>query len=351
MYIYQKLMKYRYVRIKKRYDITDILLYMMFALMILCAFRPLHTTDTQAYYDYYINADVSSPHPELSYVLLSVFCRNVLGGMPGFRLLFLTYYVIAFLLVSKIIRNSSVPLFALAVYFSFAFALQICIQVRSAAANLLLLSALNDISQRDVKKYYVKVFFAFLIHSSGIVYLAVYPACCLLDKMRSRIVFAVLPFVSVAAAKLVSFSVVTLLDFAISRGIHDLARYKIYFEGIYAQQKINPLNRISIMLFLIYFVFLAAAGVKQMSRMEAVYLAVMCYSIFFYFLGYYSIALIGFRFPETLNLVLVHALPDLLGHFRGIWKSAARYFLLAYLVLINMQYETVRIIMSCLDWW
>ncbi len=346
-----RLNKMRYITLcRKNNNGLRIAMIILFALMVLCTFRPMDTIDTDNYYEYYLAANVKEPVPELSYVVVSIFWKNVIGGVLGFRCVMLSYYILTFAVLYSLLRKASNPLMSLLIFFSFAFSLQICIQVRAPLANMILLSSIEDIEHRKIKSHYLKIFFASVIHTSSIVFVVVYPALRFLEKYRSKAVMYGLPVFAAAAARAAASSIELIVNYGVRIGISGLERFSIYFLPKYYAERINPFNRISIILVLIYYSFLFFVGLKKMNTKEITYLIIIAYSIFFYFVGYYSIALIGYRFPESLNLILIFAIPALFKHIARTRNNRMVCYtmLFIYLILINNQYETIPTILSCL---
>lgn len=345
-----RLSRFRYITYQRKNNCFQILMIIFFILMVMCTFRPMNTTDTDNYYEYYLTASITKPVPELSYVLISLFWRKVIGGVSGFRFVMLTYYLCTFFLLHRLLKKTPDSAVSFIIFFSFAFALQICIQVRAPLANMLLLSSIEDIGNRKIKKHYIKVFLACLIHMSSIVFVIIYPVSRLLDKYRNRPVMYALPFFAVISARISASFVEFIVRYGVKIGITGLERFSVYFSPQFYAARINPVNRISVVLAVVYYSFLLFAGVKKLNTKEIIYLIIIAYSIYFYFLGYYSIALIGYRFPESLNLVLIFAIPALIKHTANIRNNRILCYMLLffYLVLINHQYETIPVILSCL---
>lgn len=302
---------------------------------VMIVIRPLSSTDTSGYYSYFKNPE-SALKVEASFLLIASLARFVSEGMVGFRLLLFIYASLSSIFLFIILRKSRSPLIAFFVYFSFAYTYQMCIQIRSGVANLIFLWAVYDIADRNPKQYYLKMLLAFLFHNSSVFFFLMYPLCSFINKHK-KILF-ILPFLLVFLAMVLSMGINNLIYLLANSKITMLRTLYAYTSlKQYSEAYINPFNRISLFLMVIYYVSLFF--IKKLNTLEIVSLILMAISIFCYFLGKFSMPIIAQRYPEAFNLILVIFLPLLSTRCKE--KKLFFSFLLIYLALINIQYETL----------
>lgn len=324
----------------KKFDELIILKVLFIIPFVICIFRPISSIDTSGYYQYYLNASIENPMPEISFVLISIIIKSIFGVEIGFRVVLLIYALIATVLLFKILEKSdNIPL-SFFVYFSFGYVYQMNIQMRSSVSNLIFLSAVFDIKNKNWKKYYIKMLFAFLFHNSSILFFIIYPFSRYILKRR-RILFF-LPFIFIFATR-IGWSIIALLtSYADTTGFYALRLLKIYTE--YAKHYVNPFNRFSLFIFLVYYFYLFFFPIKKLTDLEIISLSILSISIFCYFVGAFYLPIIAERYPEGLNLVFVIFFPLLEKRIKE--RNIFLLLVFIYLILTNMQYKTLNTILG-----
>lgn len=158
--------------------------FIFFIPFILTLQRPLTSTDTTGYFDYYQKAVSGVQTVEYSYYLLSLLSGLLLPGEMGFRLLLFFYQTIAFSILLVLIKKSPKPYLVFFIYFSFAYIYQFSIQIRSCIANLIFVLSIYDIFEKKWKSYYLKMLIAYFFHRSSLLFFLVYPLCVFILKYR-----------------------------------------------------------------------------------------------------------------------------------------------------------------------
>lgn len=318
---------------KKYYEIF--LLKIIFILpFFFCVLRPLNSTDTEGYLYYFVNASLSNPKPEISYVLISFFSKLIGGEVYGFRIVLFIYTLLGTLLLFKILEKSDNIALSFFVYFSFAYLYQMNIQMRSCVANLIFLYSIYDIEKKNWKLYYLKMLLAFFFHNSSIFFFVIYPYSCFLIKRRKLLFYMPLFFVFCAYffGAIISF----IISFADSTGFYALRVLKTYTE--FSKHYVNPLNRFSLFIFLVYYFYLFKFSINKLKDIEVISLSIMALSIFCYFFGSFHLPIIAERYPEALNLIFVYFFPLLEKRIKEKYIFVILVYI--YLTFVNMQYCT-----------
>lgn len=315
-------------------------------LILICAFRPLSSSDTYGYYNLYRQViGHQDAFVEQSFKIISWLGYSLFGVSEGFRFVLFIYATITMSIMIKALDYCEEKIMSFLIWFSFAYVFQMTIQMRSAVANLLFLLSIQDIIKGNLKKYYIKILIAIFFHQQSVILLFIYPFIRVI--MKKRRILIVLPLLFIITARFASVFLNRFIGYLMnSRFDYIAAKAEAYLYNYYTDVLINPLNRISIILLLVYYFEIAYVGIKKLKNDEVVYLIVGAVSIFCYFLGYYTIPIIGMRYPECFNLVLVMWLP-VIG-IRRFSSSSKIYnmFVLIYLYLINIQYQTFEVIIS-----
>lgn len=338
MYILQSIKKEKLS--PKRYDEIIILKILFILPFLFCVFRPINSTDTGRYYEYFLNSSLDNITIEKSYLWICIISKLIGGDVYGFRIVLFIYTLLATLLFFKVLEKSKNITLSFLFYFSFAYLYQMNIQMRSCVANLLFLYAIYDIKDKNWKMYYFKILLAFFFHSSSVFFLIIYPYCRLLLKKRKLLKY--IPFVYIIGSYYLSSIISFIISLANSTGIYALQVLQTY--TLYYKQKVNPLNRISLFIFLVYFFYVIAFQLKKLKDMEIIALSVLSLSIFCYFIGAFQVAVIGQRYPEALNLVFVILLPFLEKRIKE--KYIFHILVFVYLTIVNMQYGTFRTLLG-----
>lgn len=322
---------------KSKFNEQVFIAFLFFIPFLVCVFRPLSSTDTSGYLNYFNSASFDFRGVELSFSLISLIGKSLFGDVYGFRFVLFCYTAIGFLVLLKIIEKTDSPVVAFFVYFAFAYTYQMCIQMRSSVSNLIFILALFDIRDRKVKSYYLKMLIAFFFHESSILFFCVYPFCVLILKYRK--ILYILPVVFISSIYLLN-SLSTSLGFLENSEIGFIHKFLVYSQlSSYADSKVNPINRISLFLFVFYYVFIFGIKIKNLNNLEIISLCVISISLFCFFFGARFFPIIAQRYPEGLNLALVVLIPSFFRHCRE-WKILL-VFLMLYLFLVAMNYGTI----------
>lgn len=310
---------------------------------ILTLQRPLTSTDTTGYFEYFQKAVSGVETVESSYYLISRLTGLLLPGELGFRFLLFFYQTIAFSILLVLIKKSSKPYLVFFIYFCFAYIYQFSIQIRSCVANLIFILAIYDIFEKKWKSYYLKMLIAYFFHRSSIVFFLVYPLCVFVLKYRK--VLYLLPVFFVLFAKEFNAFMGGFIDFAEGSNISALKTIWTYTQlSAYQDSKVNPYNKISLFLFVIYYFPLIKYKARNLLKQECICLTVLSLSFFCYFFGAYNIPIIAQRYPEAFNLVLLIYLPLFINRVKE--KQLIYIFLTLYLFLIAENYSTLEVMLS-----
>lgn len=310
---------------------------------ILTLQRPLTSTDTTGYFDYYQKAVTGVQTVESSYYLLSRLAELLLPGDLGFRLLLFFYQTIAFSILLVLIKRSQKPYLVFFIYFCFAYIYQFSIQIRSCVANLIFALSIYDIFEKKWKSYYLKMLIAYFFHRSSILFFLVYPLCLFVLKHKELLYF--MPIFFVLSAKLFKPFMGGFIDFAGNSGVPAIKTIWTYTQiASYQEAEMNPFNKTSLFLFVVYYYPLIKYKAGNLLKQECICLTVISLSLFCYFFGAYNIPIIAQRYPEALNLVLLIYLPLFINRVR---EKQISYLLLAlYLFLIAKNYGTGNFMLS-----
>ena len=261
----------------------------------------------------------------------------------GFRLLLFFYQTIAFSILLVLIKKSPRPYLVFFIYFSFAYIYQFSIQIRSCIANLIFIWAIYNIFEKNWKSYYLKMLIAYFFHRSSILFFLVYPLCVFVLKHRKLLYL--LPVLFVLFAKLFKAFMEGLIDFAESSNMPALKTIWTYTQlSSYQDSKVNPYNKISLFLFVIYYYPLIKYKARNLLKQECICLTVISLSFFYYLFGAYNIPIIAQRYPEAFNLVLLIYLPLFINRVKE--KQLIYIFLTLYLFLIAENYSTLEVMLS-----
>lgn len=317
-------------------------------LITICVCRPLSSSDTKGYYNLYIETiNNRKPFIEQSFQYISKIGYTLFGIEGGFRFLLLIYACITWYILIRVIKQCENKLLSFFIWFSFAFVFQMMIQMRSAVGNLLFLWSLQDITEKNYRKYYIKIFVAIFFHAQSFIFLFIYP--CVRVVLKYRKLLYILPPAFILAAYTAPYFLDQIIPFLINSKFEYLAqKVEVYTLKYYTDVWTNPINRISLVLFAIFYFEIIIVGIKRLMNDEVVYITICAVSIFCYFLGKFTIPIIALRYPECFNLVLIVLLP-VIG-YRRLKRSINEFKILmfVYLFLINIQYNTFRVIASAL---
>lgn len=326
----------------EKWNEISMLLFLFIIPFIIAVFRPLWSIDTSTYLYYYKNASFDYNEVEKSFSLISIFAKKILGEGNGFRFVIFVYEFLASITLFKILQKSEFPFICFIVYFSFAYMYQMCIQMRSAFSNLLFILALYDIRDKKTANYYLKMIVAFIFHQSAILFFLIYPVAGFIIKHKKTLyllpIFAV--FFSFMFAKGIAF--VSNFENSSFRPL------KLIYTYAYLAQKsgetANPINKISLFVFAIYYFFIFFVHVKKMSKTEIISLTVLSISIFCYFFGALTLPVIAQRYSVALNLVLLILIPCLFARVKEKWLLLI--FIGMYLCIVSCEYSTLQILLS-----
>lgn len=317
--------------------------FIFFIPFILSLQRPLTSTDTIGYFDYYKKAVLGENTVESSYYLLARLAGQILPGVLGFRLLLFFYQTIAFSILLVILKKSQEPYLVFFIYFCFAYVYQFSIQIRSCVSNLIFILAIYDIYEKKWKSYYLKLLLAYFFHRSSIFFFLVYPLCMLILKHRNLLYL--LPVVFVLFAKIFKPFMNEFIGLIGNSDIPAIKTIWTYTQlSSYQEAKVNPINKISLFIIVVYYYPLIKFKAQNLLKQECICLAVFSISLFCYFFGAYNIPIIAQRYPEAFNLILLIYLPLLLNRVKE--KQIAYIFLALYLFLIAENYSTFNVILS-----
>ena len=217
--------------------------------------------------------------------------------------------------------------------------------MRSSVANLIFILALFDIKNKDIKKYYLKICIAFIIHNSAILYVIVYPIARFIIKRKKILYF--LPIIAIGS----SFFVASFVGFIV-KNTQDSSSYIfktlfVYYSSSHiGKTGVNPVNTISLSILCFYYYFVYKINVKYISDLECISLVVMSLSLLMSTLGYILIPIFAERYTVAINLILMLFLPLFMNRCKE--KKIFLVLLLVYLWLINRQYQTLNFTVSYL---
>ncbi|MCR5251776.1 MAG: EpsG family protein [Lachnospiraceae bacterium] len=333
---------------KTQYAAFDILCYLLLAVMILCDFRNIFATiDTPAYFSSYMAARLSSNSLEKTYVLLSILVRNIIGDKAGFRVVLIIYSLVSWILIKRIMKKTEYPIIALLLWFVISFKINIAIQIRSGLATLVMLDSLHDLGV-DWKKHYIKILFAVMIHSSAILFVFIYPVYYLIKK-QNRLFLLILPLLTIISAWLFSNSIHIFLTRLLSQntfGGRIAERFLLFNSAQYLRSYVNPFNRFSLAIVIIYYLYLYFVGAKPFSELQIGGLAVMMMSLFCYFFGAKSSPMIAYRYPEMLNQVLAIMTTGIVVYAKN--KKLAVILVFFFIIMAEMHYHNIEYIIQCI---
>ncbi len=305
--------------------------------------RPLNSTDTSEYYEYYQKSILGIQTVEPTYYYLSRISNDIACGEFGFRILLFFYQLISFSILLIILRKSEKPCFTFFIFFCFAYIYQFSIQIRSCVGNLIFILAVYDIFEKKWKSYYLKMAIAYLFHRSSILFFIVYPFCVFVQKHRKFLY--IFPIAFFCLAKSFTPFMESFVEYLGGSKISIMKKLWTYTQlTAYQESAVNPYNKISLFLLVIYYLPLIKFRVKNLSEKEIICLTVISLSFFCYFFGAFNMPIIAQRYPEALNLILLIYLPLFSNRIK---EKEIFYLLLAlYLVLIAQNYGTGTVMLK-----
>lgn len=331
---------------KKKYDSIIFISTIFFIPFLLTLFRPITSTDTGGYFKYYLMAisnKLENFNAEQSYYIISRIAYFLTHNNSGFRIVLFVYQSIAYFTLLLIISKSSKPYLTFLIYFCFAYIYQFSIQIRSSVSNLIFILAVYDILEHNWKKYYLKMIIAYFFHHSSILFFIVYPLSIFI--LHHKKILYIYPFVLIIFSKYFAVFMDTFLSFMkTSQYPFFMTLYNYTQISRYQDVIINPLNRISLSIIVLYYVPLFKLKIQEITQLECICLVVMGLSLFCYFFGAYNIPIIGQRYPEALNLIYLIYIPLFEKYIKE--KYLFYIFIFIYLAIIAKQYSTIESMLS-----
>ncbi len=334
--------------IKKNYYNNILISILFFIPFLLCIFRPLESPDTLGYYLYFTSSSLKNVdifNVEISFIIIAFLCKLIDNGILGFRILLFIYASITSYILFNTINRTRSPFIAFMIYFSFAYSYQMCIQIRSAITNILLISIALDLSEEKNKKAIFKILLASLFHISGLLFFIIKPLYHIFDKHRKILwlIPIVIILISISTNEYMSIILENLhkYDFFLIKRILPYYQDKYYFESV-----VNPLNRVSLVIIFVYYFYVINVGVNQLIKTEIISLTILNISLFSYFWGALNFPIIAQRYPESFNLILIVLFTELIRRV----KEKYFYFIILflYLAFINYQYSTINTLLAYL---
>lgn len=330
---------------KKKWNEIIFISFLFFIPFLICVFRPLKSMDTEGYYNYFLKANLEHPHPEKSFVYISLFWKKILGDIYGFRCVLFTYAVLAYIVLLEVLKKCDNKFLSFIIFISFAYTYQICIQMRSAVANLIFILALFDVKERKIKAYYLKIFIAFIFHNSAIFFVIVYPI--LRYIIRNKKILFYLPLLAISGSFFLTSFLTYFVNITKNSSLYIFrALFEYYSLSQVGKSEINPVNTISLSIFCFYYYFIFKIKIKKITDIECISLVVISLSILMYAIGYFFIPIFAERYTVALNLILIIFLPLFMNRCKE--RRLFLVLLLIYLWLINRQYQTLNFTVSYL---
>ena len=231
------------------------------------------------------------------------------------RTFFLIFAIIGVSLkILAINRLSSMPFLSLWAYICLYFVLHEMTEIRAGVASGIFLLAIQDIVNRNLKKFIIKVLFASLFHYSAIVMLPLY----FLNLRKISIIYFFLPVIGLFLAYF-GLSKILLLNF--TDFLPEFLSYKlrIYLSllELGEHKEINIFNFFySSLLILLYFILYYYAKNKiKFNNYDIFYIKVLSLLLFtFYFFS--PVPVLAFRISEFFGVILIIFLPNLVLYFK-----------------------------------
>lgn len=244
------------------------------------------------------------------------------------RTFFLIFAIIGVSLkILAINRLSSMPFLSLWAYICVYFILHEMTQIRAGVASGIFLLAIQDIVNRNFKKFIIKVLFASLFHYSAIVMLSLY---FLNLRKISIIYFFLLPVIGLFLAYF-GLSKILLLNF--TDFLPEFLSYKlrIYLSllELGEHKEIHIFNFFySSLLILLYFIFSLYYYAKnkiKFNNYDIFYIKVLSLLLFtFYFFS--PVPVLAFRISEFFGVTLIILIPNLILYFKQ--KEVVLFFII-----------------------
>ena len=232
------------------------------------------------------------------------------------RTFFLIFAIIGVSLkILAINRLSSMPFLSLLAYICLYFILHEMTQIRAGVASGIFLLAIQDIVNRNFKKFIIKVLFASLFHYSAIIMVPLY----FLNPRKISIIYFLLPITGLLFAYFnFNLSKILLANFV---GIlPEFLAYKVrmYLSllelGVHSE--INILNiHYSFLLIVLYFGLFCGVTNRLKSPYDILFVKILSIMLFtFYFFS--PVPVFAFRISEFLGVILIILIPHLLLTFK-----------------------------------
>jgi len=303
------------LRINKK---TLVLFTVALLLIFIAGFRPIGLDRASPNYVSLLNIPFSQANfldKEPAFWMLVEINRVLFSSNE--RTFFLIFAIIGVSLkILAINRLSSMPFLSLWAYICLYFILHEMTQIRAGVASGIFLLAIQDIVNRNLKKFIIKVLFASLFHYSAIVMLPLY----FLNLRKISIIYFFLPVIGLFLAYF-GLSKILLLNF--TDFLPEFLSYKlrIYLSllELGEHKEIHIFNFFySSLLILLYFIFSLYYYAKnkiKFNNYDIFYIKVLSLLLFtFYFFS--PVPVLAFRISEFLGVVLIILIPHIALMFK-----------------------------------
>ncbi|WP_321345698.1 EpsG family protein [uncultured Draconibacterium sp.] len=267
--------------------------------------------DTSNYFNLFVDQDVAfTAMKELSFRLI-IFISNVVFSR-SFTSFLLIYAILGISLkIFVFSKYSPMPTLSIILYLLSYFWLHEYIQIRAGVATGIFMLSINDLTDKNSKKYFIKTFLAIMFHWSSIIMVPIY----FLVKHKNLRHFAILPILGIIL-NILNINLYFLIEFLLnSTGIDD--RFYTMYAGY--QNEINVFNLISISYLLLFYTITLVIFTRKnrITDYEIVLYKIFSLGIFIFFLvSVLNAPVVAFRLLEYFMVVLLVLIPCIVIKFK-----------------------------------
>lgn len=318
-------------RLNNRFIIKN-LNYKLFLVIIIIIFIIFSrfTRDYSAYSSYLNLSDeelisiLKNNYIEPLFIFIVLFVKKLFLGN---ELVFFSLFIIVIMLIinKSIIKYSENKLISLFILFSFYGPILIT-QLRQSIAVALFLLGLEDIINKNPKKYFIKISVCFLSHFSSVV---LYPIYFIKTSKINKIFYFSLPIIGYLLGEIIDYEhFYFILENVFPKNFS--IRSKLYFNESFL--KLLRINRFNFFIILLLIIFYLTLLINLVNKKEFIlFIKLIGIGLFFWFL-FYKIPVISFRITNYFFIVFCILIANIENSIRDI---RLRHIILFLLIVIS----------------
>ncbi len=278
-------------------------------LILIAGFRPIGIDGDSLAYAGALVFEINFIDKEPAFWIINEFNKYIFGGNE--QTFFLIFAILGvWLKLIAINKYSSNVILSVFVYISFFFILQEMTQIRAGIAIAIFIIALNDIVEKDFRKFSFKILLASLFHYSAIFFIFFY---FINHKKLSKVFYALLPIFGIVV---MHYDLMNQFIFNIAQFLPSFISEKIFIY--YELQKLNKLdiiNPINLGNFLLLLVLYFNILFVDESKYSIIFIKML--SIGFFILFTFSfIEVFAYRLANYMFFSIVFLIPYIVTKFK-----------------------------------